>query len=249
MVEVLFRIYAQLNDFLPPGQRGRRFTHAVSGTSSVKDTIEALGVPHPEVDLVLVNGTAVDFTYRLHDGDSVSVYPAFRSLDLAGMRRVGADPPQPIRFVVDGQLGKLGSFLRLAGFDTLVVDDDPTVVNAAARDGRVALTRDRSLLKRNAIRCGSWVRHTDPEAQLAEVFERFDLARRAAPFTRCLRCNEPVRSVPKAEVADCVPPRSRARFEHFQVCPACNRVYWRGSHYERLRCVLERAIRHASARL
>lgn len=118
MVEVLFRIYAQLNDFLPPGQRGRRFTHAVSGTSSVKDTIEALGVPHPEVDLVLVNGTAVDFTYRLHDGDSVSVYPAFRSLDLAGMRRVGADPPQPIRFVVDGQLGKLGSFLRLAGFDT-----------------------------------------------------------------------------------------------------------------------------------
>jgi len=249
MSEVAFRFYAQLNDFLPPRQRGRRFTHSVAGTSSIKDTVEALGVPHPEIDLVLVNGAAVDFTYRLHSGDRVSVYPVFRSLDLAGVRRVGADPPEPIRFVVDGHLGKLASFLRLAGFDAMVLDDDAAVGTAAARDGRVALTRDRDLLKRNAIRYGRYVRSTDPEAQLAEVFERFDLAERVEPFTRCLRCNQLVRSIAKADLADRVPPRSRARFEHFVVCPACNRVYWRGSHYERLRCVLERAIRSASRQL
>lgn len=249
MIEVLLRFYAQLNDFLPPRQRSRRFTHSVTGTSSVKDTIEALGVPHPEIDLVLVNGTAVDFTHRLHNGDRVSIYPVFRSLDLAGVRRVGADPPEPIRFVVDGHLGKLGSFLRLAGFDALILDDDAAVVTAAARDGRVVLTRDRDLLKRNAIRYGCYVRSIDPEAQLAEVFERFELANRVEPFTRCLRCNELVRSVAKADVADRVPPRSRARFEQFEVCPACNRVYWRGSHYEHLRCALQRAIRRASTQL
>ena len=244
-----FRFYAQLNDFLPPGRRGRRFIHAISGTSSIKDTVEALGVPHPEIDLVLVNGASVDFAYRIQSGDRVSVYPAFRSLDLAGMYRVGADPPEPLRFVVNGHLGKLASFLRLAGFDALVLDDAAAVGTAASRDGRVVLTRDRDLLKRNAIQCGRYVRSTDPEAQLAEVFERFDLAYRVEPFTRCLRCNELVRSIVKADLADRVPPRSRARFEHFVVCPACNRVYWRGSHYERLRCLLERVLRSASTQL
>lgn len=247
MSQVWFRFYAQLNDLLPPGRRGRRFTHPISGTSSIKDTVEALGVPHPEIDLVLVNGASVDFAYRIQSGDSVSVYPAFRSLDLAGMSRVGANPPAPIRFVVNGHLRKLASYLRLAGFDALVLDDDAAVGTTAARDGRVVLTRDRDLLKRNAIRYGRYVRSTDPEAQLAEVFEQFELAERVEPFTRCLRCNEPVRSIVKADLADRVPPRSRARFEHFVVCPACNRVYWQGSHYERLRCVLNRAIRRASS--
>ena len=246
MREVSFRFYAQLNDFLPLGWRGRRFTHPTSETSSIKDTVEAFGVPHPEIDLLLVNGASVHFGYQLQSGDRVSVYPAFRSLDLAGMYRVGANPPAPIRFVVNGHLGKVASYLRLAGFDALVLDDDEAVGAAAARDGRVVLTRDRDLLKRNAIRYGRYVRSTDPKAQLAEVFERFDLAYRVEPFTRCLRCNELVRSIVKADLADRVPPRSRARFEHFVVCPACKRVYWRGSHYERLGCLLERAIRSAS---
>lgn len=245
MSQVSFRFYAQLNDFLPPGRRRRSFTHAISGTSSTKDTVEALGIPHPEIDLLLVNGASVDFGYRLQSGDAVSVYPAFQSFDLAGMYRVGTSPPEPARFVVNGHLGKLGAFLRLAGFDALVLDDDAAVGAAAARDGRVVLTRDLNLLKRNAIRYGRYVRSTDPEAQLAEVCEHFNLTAHVKPFTRCLRCNELVRSIAKTDLGDRVPPRSRACFEHFVVCPACHRVYWRGSHYERLHYLLERATARA----
>jgi uncharacterized protein with PIN domain len=247
MIEVSFRFYAQLNDFLPIGLQGQRFQHPINVTSSIKDAVEAIGVPHPEIDLLLVKGASVPFWHRLHGGDSVSVYPAFRSFDLAGIHRVGADPPEPIRFVADGHLGKLASFLRLAGFDTLVLDDDAAISTAAARDGRVVLTRDLNLLKRNAIRFGRYVRNILPEPQLAELFEHFSLAEHVKPFTRCLRCNELVRSMAKAELGNRVPLRSRACFEDFTVCPACNRVYWGGSHYERLRCLLERAIRLGSA--
>ena len=237
---VSFRLYAQLNDFLPAEHRGRQLSQLVS-RRSVKDAIEALGVPHTEIDLILVNGAAVEFGYRLRDGDRVSVYPPFRSLDLAGITRVGVDAPDPIRFVIDRHLGKLATFLRLAGFDALMFDEDGVSAQTAARQGRVALTRDLGLLKRKVIRHGYWVRHTDPEAQFAEVLGRFDLADRTTPFTRCLCCNEPVTSIAKDELSNRVPAQSRACFDEFHECRACGRVYWRGSHYAHLRLVLERA--------
>jgi hypothetical protein len=248
MSEVSFRFYAQLNDFLPVNRRGRRFTHVVGAPGSVKDTIEALGVPHPEVDVILVNGTAEDFTYRLRDGDDVAVYPMFRSIDLAGLRRAGADAPHPVRFALDVHLGKLASLLRLAGFDAVVVAEDVDLANTAARDARVALTRDVGLLKRNVVRHGYWVRHTDPESQLAEVLERFDLVDRMNPFTRCVRCNVAVVPVSAEAVSDRLPPRTRACFREFHTCPLCGRIYWQGSHYDRLRRLLERARERAFAR-
>lgn len=241
MTDVSFRFYAQLNDFLPAGRRGRRFTRVVDGVATVKDTIEALGVPHPEVDVIVVNGKTEDFTYRLRDGDDVSVYPAFRSIDISSVRRWGTDPPQPMRFALDVHLGKLTSLLRLVGFDTVVAADDADVASLAARDGRVVLTRDVGLLKRSVIRHGYWVRHTDPESQLAEVLERFDLAKRVDPFVRCLRCNTLLVPVDAGAVADRLPPRTRAAgFRQFHRCPGCDRVYWKGSHYDRLVRVIER---------
>jgi uncharacterized protein len=235
------RFYAQLNDFLPAGRRGRRFMHVVYGVATVKDTIEALGVPHPEVDVIVVNGTAQDFTYRLRDGDDVSVFPAFRSIDISSVRRCGTDPPQPMRFVLDVHLGKLTSLLRLVGFDTVLAADDAAIATVAARDGRIVLTRDVGLLKRSVVQHGYWVRHTAPESQLAEVLERFDLAKRAEPFVRCVRCNTLLVPVDAEAVADRLPPRTRAAgFRQFHRCPGCDRVYWKGSHYDRLVRVVER---------
>lgn len=248
MSEVSFRFYAQLNDFLPARQRGRRFTLVLPAPASVKDTIEALGVPHPEVDVILVNGESEDFTYRLQDGDHVSVYPAFRSIDVASLRRSGSDLPQPVRFALDVHLRKLASLLRLAGFDAAVLMADADVANSAAREGRVALTRDVGLLKRSVIRHGYWVRHTDPERQLAEVLERFDLVSRMQPFVRCVRCNTLVVPVEAEAVADRLLPRTRAGFRQFHWCPGCDRIYWQGSHYSRLVRLLERARDRASAR-
>jgi hypothetical protein len=239
---VSFRFYAQLNDFVSPNRRACRFVRVLNGRSSVKDAIEALGVPHPEVDLILVNGTPVGFDYLLQDGDAVSAYPAFHSIDLGDLPRVSGPVSEPIRFAVDVHLQKLASLLRLAGFDAVVLEDDGELAETAAREARVALTRDRALLKRSAIRHGCWIRNTAPGAQFAELLERFDLARRARPFTRCLSCNDVLQPVSKEVVAPDLPPRTRDLFEEFHRCPGCGRVYWRGSHYERLSGLLQRLL-------
>jgi len=207
----------------------------------VKDAIEALGVPHPEVELILVNGRSEDLAYRLQPNDRVSVFPTFRSIDLAGLPRVGVRPPEPARFAVDVHLGKLASLLRLAGFDAVTLEDDADVAKTAAREGRVVLTRDVALLKRAVLRYGYWIRYTDRELQFAEVLERFALLDRMDPFTRCLRCNTPLVSADIATIAEQLLPRTRAAFRQFWRCPGCARVYWRGSHFDRLARVLERA--------
>jgi hypothetical protein len=242
MAAVSFRFYAQLNDFVPADRRACRFMHILSGRSSVKDAIEALGVPHPEVDLIIVNGIAVGFAHRLHDGDTVAVYSRFHSIDLGDLSRVGASVPEPIRFVVDIHLRKLASHLRLAGFDAIVPEDDVEVAKTAVRDTRVVLTRDRQLLKRNAIRHGYWIRSTDARVQFTELVERLDLACRARPFTRCLSCNGLLQSVSKEVVAARLPPRTRAMFDEFRCCCGCHRVYWRGSHYQQLSGLLQRLL-------
>jgi uncharacterized protein with PIN domain len=198
--------------------------------------------------VILVNGRGEDFSYRLGDGDDVSVYPAFRSIDIAGLPRAGGDPPRPVRFVLDAHVRKLASLLRLCGFDALVRGEDAEVAETAAAEGRVALTRDVGLLKRGIVRYGYWVRHTDPERQLAEVLERYDLASRIDPFSRCLRCNTPVVPVDAGAVADRLPSRTRTAFHEYHRCPTCSRIYWQGSHYRRLAGLIERARERLSVR-
>ena len=219
-----FRFYAQLNDFLPHALRHGRFAHALRAPASVKDVIESLGVPHPEVDVITVNGEAADFACRLSDGDHACVYPVFRTLDLRGLARVGSDPPRPVRFALDVHLRKLASLLRLAGFDAVLLTDDAELAETSGAEGRVALTRDVGLLKRSVVRHGRWIRNTDPELQLVEVLDRFDLGGDITPFVRCMECNTLLVRVD----------------EHFHRCPGCERFYWRGSHYDRLVELLER---------
>jgi len=243
-IEVSFRCYAQLNDFLPVPHRGRRFNHALAARSSVKDAFEALGVPHPEVDLILINGAAEAFSYRLHHGDDVALYPAFRAIDISGVRCIATDVCGAIRFVVDVHLNKLASLLRLCGFDALVLQEDEDIAEAAAREGRVVLTRDVALLKRGAVQRGRWVRHTDPEEQLVEVLEQFALLDQMDPFSRCLRCNTPIVSVAPGMIGEHIPARIRAAFREFWRCPGCARIFWRGSHYDRLSSLIERVRRH-----
>jgi uncharacterized protein len=240
-----FRFYGQLNDFLPWPFRHGRFTHSLRGPASVKDVIEALGVPHPEVDVIVVNGLPADFTHRMRDDDEVAVYPVFHSVEISGLDRVGVDPPQPVRFVLDVHLRKLASLRRRAGFDALLLIDDAEVAHASAADGRVALTRDVGLLKRSIIQHGYWIRQTNPELQFVEVLQRFDLADRMDPFVRCMECNTLLVPVDVDVVAERLPPGTRECFSQFHRCPGCDRVYWQGSHYERLVRLLEDARRRS----
>ena len=241
------RLYAELNDFLPQRTRQQPLAHSFAGRTSVKDAIEAQGVPHTEIDLILVNGQSVDFEYLLDDGDRVSAYPVFETFDVKPLTRLRREPLRVVRFVLDGHLGRLAAYLRLAGFDTAYQtyrgDDD--LARTSAETHRILLTRDLALLKRSSVTHGYWVRATDPRQQLVEVVRRFDLARLVNPFTRCVRCNGQLHPATLAAVADRIPQRIRDTFAEFAVCPECQRVYWKGSHHARMTTFLTEAIESA----
>ena len=228
-----FRFYAELNDFLPQVARGSVLTREFDVGASVKDMIEACGVPHTEVDVVLVNGRSVDFSYRIEDRDRISVYPVFESFDVKGIVRVRPEPLRDPRFVLDAHLGALARHLRLLGFDCLYRNDysDVELVETSVSERRALLTRDVGILKRSAVTHGYFVRGTDPRAQTVEVLRRFDLFREIDPFRRCLSCNGVLTPVAKALVEDRLPPRTARYYDEFRMCTDCEQVYWKGSHY------------------
>jgi len=243
-MKAIFRFYAELNDFLRTDRRYRPFAYEVPGNPAVKDSIEALGVPHTEVDLILVNGRSEDFTYQLQDGDQVSVYPVFESVDIKPLVRLRPAPLREVRFVLDTHLGRLAGYLRMMGFDTVYRNDcsDEELARISSEDRRILLTKDRGLLKRNLVTHGYFVRGLHPREKLVEVLRRFDLFQQVQPFTRCMRCNGLLEEVPKAEVLDFLPPKVKAGYDAFRRCQNCNQVYWKGTHFERMQHFLERVL-------
>jgi uncharacterized protein with PIN domain/sulfur carrier protein ThiS len=238
MTTATFRFYGELNAFLAPARRQRAFAASCARNATVKHMVEALGVPHTEVALALLNGEAAPLDRLLRDGDRLAVYPRF------GLFDVGAPAPPAWRFIADAHLGGLARMLRMAGFDTLYDNgsDDDTIAALAAAEGRVVLTRDRELLKRRGVGYGRYVHALRPAQQLAEVVERLALAPHAAPFTICLHCNAPLREVAKALVEDRLPESVRAHQQQFSTCDRCGRVYWKGSHWKRMCALLNDSL-------
>lgn len=241
MKEANVRFYAELNDFLPPERRMRNSIYSFEVSGSVKDVIESIGVPHTEVDLILANGEPVDFTYRVQNGDSISVYPTFQSLDISPVVHLRPQLLRELRFVADTHLGRLAAYLRMLGFDTLYRNDyrDEDLARLSAGEKRILLTRDRGLLKRSIVIRGYCLRATDPRLQLVEVFQRFDLIGSIAPFRRCIHCNGVLQPTRKELVSDRLLPQTRRYFDEFYICPECNRIYWKGSHYRRMQRLIE----------
>ena len=236
MNRVYIRFYAELNDFLPPGRRQHTFAHLFRGRVSVKDMIESLGVPHTEVEAIIVNGEPVDFAYLPRDGDRISVYPAFRAIDVTPLARLRPHAPDEPRFILDTHLGQLATYLRMLGFDTLYRNDyrDDELADRSQRDQRILLTRDRGLLKRSIVTFGYYVRLTSPRRQVIEILRRFNLFDAVTPFRRCIDCNAVIQSVRKESIAARLPPMTRQYYDEFHICPACDRIYWKGSHYQRM---------------
>jgi len=239
-----FRFYAELNDFFPPHKRQRPFAHQFELSASVKDMIEALGVPHTEVDLILANGQSVDFSYPVQPGDRISVYPVFESIDISPIVRVRPQPLRDPRFVLDVHLGRLAGYLRLLGFDTLYRNNytDEELAQISSRQSRILLTRDRGLLKRSIVTHGYCLRTTNPFEQLSEVLGRFDLLESVRPFQRCMRCNGLPQRVDKAEIIDQLPPKTQQYYNEFRQCQSCGNVYWKGSHYRRMQQFVEQIM-------
>jgi len=232
--KALFQFHRELNDFLPGHYKNLPIEYKFDGKPSIKDSIEAIGIPHTEVDLIIVNEKSVGFDYHMQDEDEASVYPVFNDVDISTKTMLRDKPPP--QFVVDVNLGKLAKLLRMCGFDGVYSNNytDHGVAQLAESENRIVLTRDRRLLKQRIITHGYWLRSTDPDRQIYEVLRRFDLFSIVKPFNRCLECNGLIKPVEKDEIFDQLEPRTIQYFDEFYQCQDCKKIYWKGSHYEHM---------------
>ena len=229
----VFRFYEELNEHLPENIRKKDFTFEFTGHPSVKNSIHAIGVPHSEVDLILVDGESVGFDYQMKGSEKISVYPVFESLDISPLIRLRPKPLREPRFVVDVNLGKLALKLRLLGFDTLFRNDfeDDEIVRISLDEKRIILTRDKGILKQNAVTHGYFLRNDDPKKQLKEVVERLQLQNKFRPFSRCAICNGELGKAEKEQLRKHLPLDTFRYYDEFWQCSDCGQVYWKGSHF------------------
>jgi uncharacterized protein with PIN domain len=227
------RCYEELNDFLPVKKRKTIFSHTFSGNMSVKDIIESLGVPHTEIDLILINGEPVEFYAKPENGDFVSAYPVFESIDISSVSKLRPEPLRNPCFILDVHLGKLAKYLRMLGFDSLYQNnfDDKEIIEISLKEKRIILTRDLGILKNGKVTHGYWVRSQKPKEQVNEVVKRFDLTKQIEPLNRCIECNGNIVKIEKDKIADLLKPKTRKYFHEFFQCTNCKKVYWEGSHY------------------
>jgi len=250
--QVNIRFHKELNDFLPADLCRTDITHQLKQPRSVKDLIESIGVPHTEIDLIIVNVQSVDFNYLVKNGDHINVYPVLKSLPEGLVTGYSAvkflirhNQPKPLdvtRFVLDVHLGRLAAYLRLLGFDTLYRNDydDPTLATISVDESRILLTCDRQLLMRKQISYGYFVRSRQPQQQLVEVLSHFDLYDKQKPFSRCKSCNGKTVMVDKKEIEGLLLADTIKYYDEFFQCESCNKIYWKGSHYLKMQEMIKK---------
>jgi uncharacterized protein len=236
---VRLRFHGDLGFFLGSNARGRIIERGIAEKTSVKDVIESCGVPHPEVDVILVDGQAVGFDHTLASDADVEIVPVGNCDPHLKEKRLQVSYTS--RFVADGHLGRLTRTLRLLGFDVAYDQqvDDRHLLEVMAHENRALLTRDRRLLMHAIVRHGYCPRSQNADEQTIEVIRRFDLLRLIAPFTRCLRCNALLQPVSKTDVIEKLEPLTKIYYEQFRRCTGCGQIYWTGSHFEKLQKRIE----------
>ncbi len=234
--KAFFRFYEELNDFLPEEKRKIRFTHEFIDRASIKDMIGSMGVPHIEIDMILVNGSSVDFNYIVRDKDEISVFPVFESLNISNVQHLRNKPLREPKFIADVHLGSLARYMRMLGFDVFYKNNlsGEEIIETSLHGHRAILTKDRDLLKNNRITHGYWIRNDMIEGQLKEVIERFDLKENINEFMRCLECNSILVPVEKHKIEHRLPPKVKEWQDQFWYCENCDKIYWQGTHYEKM---------------
>ena len=221
----IFHFYEELNDFLPLDKKETAFVYSFRGNPAVKDAIEAIGVPHVEINLIQVNDQTVDFRYHLKNNDVVSVYPVQRKIER-----------KEIKFILDVHLGKLAKYLRMCGFDTAYQNDynDKKIIEISLEENRIILTRDIGILKVKSVSNGYFIRNQDWKAQLTEVLKHFDLYHAITPFIRCIKCNGKLEKIEKEKIIQQLEPLTQKYFDTFFRCTHCQGIFWEGSHFDRM---------------
>jgi len=230
MSTAYFVLHGRLQDFLHHSKRGQLICVDFQERQSIKHLAESLGVPHPEIGQIQVNGQNEAWGYITQDGDHIEIHPIENGYLV-----------EP-RFLLDCHLGRLTAHLRMLGFDCLYQNDyeDADIAEIVEREGRILLTRDRRLLMRKAILHGYCLRSLEPLEQVTEVIHRFELVQKIQPFHRCLRCNHPLEAVDKDAILNRLLPLTKQYFDVFHVCTVCGQIYWKGSHYEKMQRLVEK---------
>ena len=250
MNKIIIRFYEELNDLIPQKMRKQDIDFSFKGRRSVKDLIESFGVPHVEVDLILVNGESVDFFYIIKDNDRISVYPVFELLNIKEANRLRPSPLRDTKFVLDVHLRKLARRMRLLGFDVDYANkrDDKELADISERESRILLSRDRQLLMRRNVSRGIIIRDTDPDKQIIEILNRLNLWDKIDPFSRCIECNGAIsplsnNSVQSEELRDRIPEGVLEWCSEYFQCSGCKKLYWKGSHYEKLVSIVDHIMK------
>jgi uncharacterized protein with PIN domain len=221
MKQAHLRFYEELNEYLPEEKKKRSFGCRFAGQVTVQRLLRALGVPGSQVDLIVCNSESVSLSYLVRDGDRISIYPVFESLDIKGITKVRAEPLRHPCFAVGPGLERLAAYLRMLGFDTCSSEGRGAaeVVAVTEAEGRIFLTRECP--PREALHALQ-VRGVRPRQQAEELLERLDLHRLIKPLGRCPRCN--VRLTTETGPLH---------------CQACSRLYHDGTHLRRMRCLID----------
>jgi len=233
MSKGIFRFYEELNDFLPKHRRKTTFEAGFKGKRSIKDMIESLGVPHTEIDLILVNGKSVDFNYIIQDGDRISVYPVFESLNITNVTLLRKVPLRGHKYIADVNLGNIVKYMRVLGFDLYY---DPLlstrkIIEISKRENRIILTKSKKLLKFKDVTHGIFIRPGTAKEQIRRIIEYLDIKDNIKPFSRCLRCNTLLKSVAKEKILDRIPPKTKKFCDEYVQCQSCDKIYWKGTHF------------------
>lgn len=240
-----FQFYGRLQPLLVRPDEEGKVSCAFNQNPAVKDAVEALGIPHTEVDALAVNGACVSFDYHLQDTDQVAVYPHGWSQIPPDPVPLVPPPPEPPRFILDVHLGKLARRLRMLGFDCLYRNDyaDAEIVEIACREQRIILTRDRGLLKRKKVVWGCLMDGDHYPEQLQELEVRYGLLAKLNPLGRCPICNGLLQAIEKEQIRDRLEPKTLLYYSEFRNCVDCGQIYWRGSHAEKVFEWIERLAR------
>ena len=237
MKTITVRCFAELNDFLPSGNKQKPFGLTLKEPVTIGEVAVILGIPLSEIDLVTVNSTPVGRSYRPIENDYIAVYPTFETFDIGSLQTVQKKPLRITRFILDAHLGKLARYLRMLGFDSLYRNDytDREIIETARDEKRIILTRDKLLLRSPRVDHGYYVRAIEKHSQLFEVVKKFDLYSQFRTFSRCMTCNTALSPESRESfLLRRIDPAIYHYYKEFYYCPSCDKFFWRGSHFQRM---------------
>ena len=233
---VSVRCYAELNDLLPLNWRFVTFPLSLPPNTFVQDIAQTIGIPFDRIDLILVNNQPVCLSSCLKENDRVAFYPVFENFDITSLTKVRDHPLREPKFILDVHLGKLAHHLRMLGFDTLYQNNwtKESMLTISRNEHRVLLSKSKSLLSTEPLTHAHLIKSSVPRDRLLEVLDWFDLYSMASPFTRCITCNSKLQAVAKETVLPQIPQKVQGWCNEYHVCSSCKRIYWKGTHYEKM---------------